>query len=233
MTRCSRVQCLNGRRRRWAVRLSPSYTEQIMTRAFLSTLVLVLLTACSRQSDDSASSEWVKILHHKKTAISPSSSPQQKQVYADALQTFVHKNPGHSRAREVYQHIQLDFARELCAIGRYQDAIRFYRSILTHDPVNTAASTGLREAMDHLCVTREKLLTLDKGMTSHQVAAILGKPIPGWKVTLERNGYTTEAWYYRRLDGGIAAVHFIDGKLFAAEQSSDARLESLNAGLTR
>jgi tetratricopeptide (TPR) repeat protein len=193
--------------------------------------VALLLAACSQQADDHSRSGWQQVLTQKKAATAPSSSPHQKQLYADALQGFVRTHPQHGRAREVYQRIQVDFANELAALGRYQDAIRFYRFVLTHDPANQEAQKGINDAMSRLSVTRDKLLMLEKGMSQHDVAKLLGKPIPGWKVTVDRSESTTESWYYRRRDGGIAAVHFIDGKVFAAEEKSDAKLAPLNAGL--
>jgi tetratricopeptide (TPR) repeat protein len=192
---------------------------------------VLLLAACSQPSDDPARSEWLQVLTHKKAAAAPSSSPQQKQLYADALHGFIQTHPQHGRARVVYQRIQLDFANELAALGRYQDAVRFYRSVLTHDPMNRDALKGINDALARLSITRDKLLLLEKGMSQHEVAKLLGKPIPGWKVTVDRSESTTESWYYRRRDGGIAAVHFLDGKVFAAEEKSDAKLAPLNAGL--
>ena len=148
-------------------------------------------------------------------------------MYADSLGAFVRNHPTHSRAREVYEHIQLDFARELAFLGRYQDAIRIYRAVLAHDPQNVAALRGLGDAVDHLAVSREKLLALRKGMSQRDVAHLLGKPIPGWQVRNDRPDTTIESWYYRRIGGGIAGVYFRDGVLFAAEENSQAKVAPL------
>ena len=91
-------------------------------------------------------------------------------MYADALAAFVSRNPDHSRARDVYRRVQLDFARELSALGRYQDAIRFYRAVLSDAPKNPEALAGLSVALDRLTVSRPKLLALEKGMSQHEVA---------------------------------------------------------------
>jgi len=148
-------------------------------------------------------------------------------MYADALAAFVSRNPDHSRARDVYRRVQLDFARELSALGRYQDAIRFYRAVLTADPHNAEALRGLNVALDRLTVSRQKLLALEKGMSQRDVAHLLGKPIPGWTAKTDRPDCTIEAWYYRTSDRGVAGVYFRDGTLFAAEENSHSKLVPL------
>ena len=185
--------------------------------------------ACGAGGDSNDHSrEWLHVLRHKKAAVAPNATPQQKQVYADSVGAFVKKHPSHGRAREVYQRIQLDFAQELSALGRYQDSVRFYRAVLAHDPGNVAAQRGMAEAVARLAISREKLLTLEKGMSQRQVAHILGKPIPGWTARAERRDSVVDAWYYRKTDGGIAGVYFRDGELFAAEENSNAKLAAMN-----
>ena len=111
-------------------------------------LVLIAMAAvsCGGNGSDAAdnSSEWLHVLRHKQAASAPNAPIHAKQAYADTLGAFVAKHPTHSRAREVYQHIQLDFAHELASLGRHQDAIRIYRAVLTHDPKNEAAPIQCR-----------------------------------------------------------------------------------------
>jgi hypothetical protein len=184
--------------------------------------------ACGAGGDSNDQSrEWLHVLRHKKAAVAPDATPQQKQVYADSVGAFVKKHPTHGRAREVYLRIQLDFAQELAALGRYQDSVRFFRAVLAHDPANAAAQRGLADAVARLAIAREKLLALQKGMSQRQVAHILGKPIPGWTQRAERRGSVVDAWYYRKTDGGIAGVYFRDGELFAAEENSHAKLAAM------
>lgn len=190
--------------------------------------VVVLCLACSGDDPNDNSREWLHVLRHKKAAVAPNATPQQKQAYADSLGAFVQKHPAHSRAREVYERIQIDFANELAAIGRYQDAIRFYRAVLAHDPGNPDAQRGMADAVAHLAVTRDKLLQLEKGMSQRDVARILGKPIPGWTARVERRDSVIEAWYYRKVDGGVAGVYFRDGELLAAEENSQAKIAAMN-----
>ena len=199
-----------------------------MKRALLA--LALLAAACSADDpSDAGRAGWLNVLRHKKAASAPTASPQQKQIYADSVAAFVRQHPQHGRAREVYQYIQLDFARELASLGRYQDAIRFYRSVAAADPTNEAAIRGLEDAADHLAVSREKLLRLEKGMSHREVANILGKPMPGWSEKRKRRDAVLESWYYRKTDGGVAGVYFRDGELFAAEENSQARLAPLTA----
>jgi hypothetical protein len=195
-------------------------------RRFSILVLLAVMTGCGGTTSDD-SSEWLHVLRHKKAAAAPGATARDKQAWADTLGAFVQRHPQHSRAREVYQRIQLDFAHDLASVGRYQDAIRFYRAVLIADPHNDAAALGLRDAVDHLAVSHEKLLSLEKGMSQHEVAKILGKPIPGWTKTNDLREATIESWYYRTRSGGVAGVYFRDGKLFAAEENSSAKLSPL------
>ncbi|HEV7919825.1 MAG TPA: hypothetical protein VGR02_03440 [Thermoanaerobaculia bacterium] len=198
-----------------------------MKRLLIALAVVAAAGCAADDPTDAGRSDWLHVLHHKKAAAAPLASTREKQVYADTLAAFVQKHPKHGRARQVYQHIQLDFARELASLGRYQDAIRFYRAVLGHDPDNQQALLGVRDAADHLSVSREKLLALEKGMSQREVAALLGKPIPGWKQQARRRDSTIEAWYYRTVEGTVAGVYFRDGELFAAEAASNAKLSPL------
>ncbi len=195
-----------------------------MRRLTACCVVALALAACARQSNQvDHQAEWRDVLERKKAAHAPDATAETKQVYADSLSAFVRRHPNHSRAREVYQRIQLHFAEELASLGRYQDAVRFYRAVLAHDPRCLEARQGLSAAIDRLAVTRDKLLHLEKGMSRRQVAHVLGKPIPGWTVKHNRRGGEIEAWYYRTTTGSLAGVYFRDGKVFAAEENSDAR----------
>lgn len=190
--------------------------------------VALLLFACGAPSDNGdPQRDWMHVLNRKKAASAPTASTREKQVYADSLGAFVQKHPSHGRARAVYQRIQLDFAHELAAVGRYQDAIRFYRAVLTNDATNDEARDGLMIAVDRLAVSHEKLLALEKGMSEKAVSQLLGKPMPGWKVTTDRGDVVIDSWYYRTKEGGIAGVHFRDGVLFAADANANAKLSPL------
>ena len=203
-----------------------------MRRSLL--LIALLVAACGgRDATPDAAGEWRGVLQHKRAATAPNATARDKQVYADALGAFVARNPSHGRARAVYERIQIDFARDLAALGRYQDAIRVYRAVLTHDPRNDDAARGLSDAVDRLAVTRAKLVQLERGMSQHDVARLLGKPIPGWTETKERPDATIECWYYRTSEGGVAGVYFRDGALFAAEEKSHEKVVPLTVASAR
>jgi hypothetical protein len=198
-----------------------------MRRFVPAVAAILLLASCSNDANNALDRDWLSVLHHKKAAVAPQASPRQKQIYADTLGAFVQQHPQHSRARAVYERIQLDFARELASIGRNQDAIRFYRAVLAHDPGNAEAVKGVADAVDRLAVSHTKLLALEKGMSQHQVAQLLGKPIPGWTSTHEHAEVTNESWYYRTSEGGIAGVYFRDGVLVAAEATAHEKVAPL------
>lgn len=193
--------------------------------AFLCAL-LTLSLGCRSESDATADhqAEWREVLAQKKAAVSPRAPSQAKQVYADSLAAFVRKHPRHSRAREVYEQIQFEFARELSLVGRHREAARVYRAMLAHDPANVDAQTGLAAAVDMLAITRQRLLSLQKGMTEREVARVLGKPLPGWTARNTRRRPVIESWFYPAVGGGVAAVHFREGRLFAAEENSHEKL---------
>jgi hypothetical protein len=193
----------------------------------LIVILAVISASCGANRAPDNAPEWIHVLNRKKAARSTAATKGQKQVYADSLAAFVGRYPSHPRAREVYRRVQLDFARELSNLGRHQDAIRFYRAVLTDDPQNSEALHGLSAAADRLTVSHQKLLALEKGMSQRDVANLLGNPIPGWTARTERPDCTMEAWYYRTNDRGVAGVYFRDGTLFAAEENSHAKLVPL------
>ena len=198
--------------------------------ALSAALLLLLVSAgCGGGSTDDHQTEWRNVLRHKAAAVAPEATPEQKQLYADSVRAFVQKHPSHSRAREVWQMLQLEFAGQLAVAGRYQDAIRVYRAVLEHHPESEEARRGLAAAADRLAVTREKLLALQKGMSHREVSAILGTPAPGWNVKTARAGVTYEAWYYRTRTGALAAVYFRDGEVLGAEETSNAPLIRLGS----
>ena len=195
---------------------------------FFTGLALLGVACSGGDAQPDHQAEWRDVLRHKPAAVAADASPAQKQVYADSVRAFVARHPEHGRGQQVWQRLQLEFADDLAAAGRYRDAIRFYRAVLIKHPESDHARRGLATAADRLAVTREKLLALQKGMSHRQVAHILGKPLPGWTVKQRRAGTTFEAWYYRTHTGEVAGVYFRDGEVIAAEERSNARLARLS-----
>jgi tetratricopeptide (TPR) repeat protein len=201
-------------------------------RRFLAFGLFALVTCSGSDSPDN-SPEWLHVLSRKKAAVAPNATARERQMYADSVAAFTKKYPAHGRAREVYQRIQLEFARELASLGRYQDSIRFYRAVLNSDPTNVAALRGVADAFDHLAISRLKLLALQKGMSQREVAHVLGAPIPGWTVHTDRRDSVIDSWYYRTTEGGVAGVYFRDGELFAAEENSHTKIVPLSQARSR
>jgi len=196
-------------------------------------LGLFALMACSGSDSPDNAPEWLRVLNRKKAAVAPKATARERQMYADSVAAFTKKYPAHGRAREVYQRIELEFARELASLGRYQDSIRFYRAVLNSDPTNAAALRGVADAFDHLAISRPKLLALEKGMSQREVAHVLGAPIPGWTVHTDRRESVIDSWYYRTTEGGVAGVYFRDGQLFAAEENSHTKIVPLSQARSR
>lgn len=195
-------------------------------RAILFAFVAAGFAACQSEQDKVADhqTEWRDVLSRKKAAVAPEAPTEVKQAYADSLAAFVRKHPKHSRAREVYQQVQLEFARDLSLVGRHREAARVYRAVLRVDPANVDAQTGLAATVELLAVSRSRLLALEKGMTEREVARVLGKPLPGWTARNTQRRPPIESWFYPAAGGGVAAVHFRDGRLFAAEENSHEKL---------
>lgn len=198
------------------------------------TLLMLLGAACGgRDAQPDHQSEWRGVLRLKRAAVAPDAKPEAKQLYADSVRAFVEKHPDHGRAKEVWRDLQLAFADDLAAAGRHQEAIRFYRAVLTHEPRSDRARQGLATAVARMAVSRETLLELEKGMSQRQVASLLGEPLPGWTAKNARPEATFEAWYYRTRGGGVAGVYFRDGKVFAAEEQSHAKVGRLGSNAAR
>src|SRR5687768_14213402 len=123
---------MNGRSKEWRLSASLSYGVKEATpvlpwvgmRVFPYVFAgLALLAAAASPSgpppDDQT--EWRDVLGHKPAAVAADASPDHNQVYADSVRAFVQRHPNHSRAREVWQRLQLEFADDLSGAGRYQD----------------------------------------------------------------------------------------------------------------
>lgn len=188
----------------------------------------MLATRCGGSgSEADHQAEWRDVLRHKQAATVPGAPPDRKQVWADAVHAFVEKHPGHGRAREVWQVMQLEFADDLLNHGQAHQAIRFYRAVLARDPGNERAARGCERASARLVISRQQLGEIARGMRQREVTAKLGRPVPGWTHRVERRGTTFEAWYYRT-GRGLAAVHFRDGRVIATEETSSARVGRLS-----
>lgn len=182
--------------------------------------MLLLLASCSPPVENTVEQQhWLDVLAAKKRYLKAEGpeAGRLRQEYVDELTRFVRGYPSHGRAREVYEQVALDFADQLMSQGRYDEAARFYRGILSRSPTRIEAREKLARATDQISVNDADLARLRRGMGRPGVMAILGSPAPGWTRTLRKGTTLFESWYYRRDDGRIVGVHFSNGKVFAAE----------------
>lgn len=183
-------------------------------------LLLLFCLCCSPPVEHSVEQQqWLDVLSAKKRYLQArgKEADRLKQAYVDELTRFVRGYPSHGRAREVYEQVALDFADQLMSQGRYDEAARFYRGILSRSPARIEAREKLARATDQFSVSDADLARLRRGMSRSEVTEILGAPSPGWSRTIRKGTTLFESRYYRRDDGRIAGVHFSNGKLFAAE----------------
>jgi tetratricopeptide (TPR) repeat protein len=178
--------------------------------------------------DDPVSAQWRDVLAAKKEWRRAAAGDRlvAHQRYVAALTTFVRQHPDHARARAVYEDAELEFARELARRGEYDRAATYYRSVLRTNPALEEARGELQAAERRRFVTPQELAALRLGMTREEVRERLGHPLPGWSRTLRRGESVIDSWYFRRREGGAAAVFFRNGKLFAAECGEPIRLSS-------
>jgi hypothetical protein len=184
---------------------------------------ILLLSRCSpaAEEDDLQQQHWLAVLRLKRSAgsVSRSAGIYTRQLYADALAQFVTRFPTHGRARVVYRSVELEFARQLCALGRYREAVPYYRHLI--DTAPSSASVELRSeletALQRESVTAEKISTIKLRMSEDDVTAILGRPHPEWVKRVEKGSRRTECWYYPARGGGVAAVFFSGGRVYATD----------------
>jgi hypothetical protein len=192
-------------------------------RVVLATLMTValLVTGCreEEQALDTRVEEWRVVLHAKRAASMSSSNPD-RQKYADELLRFVQRHPDHPRAREVYDGLQQTMARELAATGDYAAAVRYYDNLIRRRPGDLALKSERDALIDRQSVDLSELASVKSGATTEEVLKVLGAPPAGWKKRVRRAGHDYESWYYRNDRGGVAAVHFDNGKTFATDLST-------------
>lgn len=172
------------------------------------------VSACSTDagSEPDPAAEWRKVLALKPDA---GADAEARQRYADALHRFMAAHPNHRRAREVWDTLELEHARELAASGAPEAAIeRLERMIKRRAATTAEAGELLRTLLEQQHVTTDELELLQLRMPAAQVTERIGAPPRGWK---RRTG-AYESWFYRHADGGTAAVHFRNGRLIAVEQ---------------
>jgi hypothetical protein len=194
-----------------------------MRRLLLPGFLAITLLGCSEAPEEIARREWLEVLEQKRTATA-SEDATARQAYADAVASFVRQHPGHDRGLSVYDDLQFEFARQLERDGRYEEAEEHYAAIARRQPSRSEVAEALERVRDRQVVTAEEVLALSHGMSREEVREMLGEPLPGGLKEFARGNKSSESWYYRRDDGGTAAVYFTDGKVVGAEYDAETRL---------
>lgn len=190
-----------------------------MLRNLFLILMLVALTSCAdgrAKSAPAASDEWRSVLATKKAAI-VSDDLALRQRYADQLLGFIRRHPDHARAREVYDDLELSFARELAARGEYAASLRYYDDILERRPDAADIAAERAEVKSRTSVDTAELARLERGMTTREVEQLLGRPPRGWQRTAQKERTRYESWFYRTGSGEVIAIHFDSGRVFAVD----------------
>lgn len=191
-----------------------------MIRSICLTLIVLGAASCSDRSAATAPSvadEWRGVLATKKAAMT-GDDLQARQRYADRLLSFINRHPDHARAREVYDDLQLSFARELAARGEYALAIEYYDDLLERRPAAADIAAERAEVKSRTSVDPGELAKLERGMTTQQVEALLGRPPRGWRRAAQKERTRYESWFYRDSKGDVIAIHFDSGRLFTVDQ---------------
>ncbi len=186
----------------------------------LALVLFLLALACQAPPvQDPTRAEWLRILRLKsdfqKTDAAHAELARQKWV--DALAGFVRSHPDHQRATAVYNQVELEFARELRDTGHDDEALLHYRSILERNPEDSVARQEMDAIVARDRVGRDSFDQLQLGMSRDDVSNLLGHPNPAWTRSSQKGGHQLVSWYYRKSDGGLAAVHFSDDRMIAAE----------------
>lgn len=188
------------------------------TREIVLAVVTIAVMACRPEPVDTTAEEWREVMAAKRKAMHADLSA--RQAYADRVLKFLHRHPDHARARVVYEDLQLAFARELTARGDHAVALRYYDDLLSRRPKDAGLLAERAAVADLQSVQKEELAGVTPGMSDRQVERILGRPRNGWERELRSGGAQYRTWLYPNDQGGIAAVHFARGKVFAIDYAT-------------
>lgn len=179
-----------------------------------------LLAACgggAAPAGDARSWQSVKNLDQNWRNAPKSEAAKARQRWIDALREFVVAHPNQEQARNEWDKVALEFARDLERQGRYRAAAPYLEAILEHRPDDDTVSAELAQVRQRMTVSDATLKDIHPGMTRDEVEDLLGPPRPGWSTTARNGEHSAEAWFYEHEDGGKASIHFVDGKVFQVD----------------
>lgn len=183
-------------------------------------LTLLFLVSCSAGGDRERLDRWsnVQKLEAAYREAGPETRTEAKQRWADAVRAFLDHWPDDPDAVRTWDQLQLDYAEQLEANGRFREARAHYRSLAERLPDDDRVSEGLARVERRLSLNRGDFEAIRKGMSREEVSRWLGVPRPGWDRRGTRDGNApVESWYYKGADGVIRGVHFREGLVFEVD----------------
>ena len=111
--------------------------------------------------------------------------------------------------------------------GDYRRAIEIYTQALILDPDNPDLKSALAAAESDQYMTEERFAVVDSGMTEKSVRDMLGAVNP--RNVRDYPERDVIAWFYRKEDGGAAAVYFQKNKTSGMYESYKADFNAVEA----
>lgn len=187
-----------------------------MDRCLAPVLVFILLLLGCR-GDEASRARWKQVEAARTNHQSNPESLDARQAYIDILMNYLLANPEDDRAARLYLEEEIAYARSLTEKGRFASAIPYYEDAVTRAPRDEALKAELEEVREKIVVSRDRFSQLSRGMTQDEVRDLIGAPRPGWTHTIQKSGRSYETWYYKRADGGVASISFVNGTIQLAE----------------
>jgi hypothetical protein len=186
-----------------------------MRRLVSALLLLLVFAGCG--GDDTRQVSWKDVEAAREGYLADTSSLTARQNYVDTLSAYLLEHPRDDRASKLYLEEEIAYARSLAEKGRFASAVPYYEDAVARAPRDEALKAELEEVRGKIAVSRDRFAQLSKGMSRDEVRDLLGPPRPGWTHVIEKSGRSYETWYYKRTDGGVASVSFVDDSILLAE----------------
>ncbi|MDX1584233.1 MAG: tetratricopeptide repeat protein [Thermoanaerobaculia bacterium] len=188
-----------------------------MTRLTVAITLALLVPACGGDRTREARWQEVERLESRYDESGPELRMERKQRWADGVRTFLEEWPDDPRAVDTWNRLQLDYAEQLEANGRFDRAELHLRDLANRNPENQRATEALARIERRLSLTIRDFETIEEGMSRKEVLGWFGPPRPGWERTEVGPEGITESWFYEDSEGRIRGVHFHDGRVFEVD----------------